>query len=671
MNRKSTRAHRSVCGCYARLTALGLVLMAPAGLSEARADAGPDVKPDRPAPQAWSSLLDAAAADATCKAIRAHVVEQAEETLGNARFGQPKTLAELKAGEGRSRYDPRAESLKRENQAPFALAMSDMVMMKDLETEMVLQAAVFRLTRDSRFRDRIVAQLEEVASWQTFQRQGWSLYSSEKGLPGGGRDGVWLGTGRGIRAVADTLAILPDTSLPAPLTAALSNLLEREIDRIVADWKSGVPGFVSDNAVGSLPWIVVSDGLIRACLTLGRDSHADAYEMGITHMLLALDAQGENGEYRDGLVFSYLEAVDAMLSAAHAAALDGDRRLLDHPFLRHLSSWIAHHIQPGNNLVNAFDAVSSARQAHAMRDALRQRVAVLVYTTCDPVARWMLQEQLGGAPDTLQGLAAAAVLAQPAVTAAPPPPYAYYNAGELAVWRSSWKSDASGLWVRGGSPDDTNDHHDRGHVSLTLHGEPVLIEAGTADRNEKRLMSHYQSGPSHNVLQVGFENPDEHIGVRQAHGWPACKPATVTVKRLDADGGELQIDASACYENIKQWKRIVQWDANRLSVQDLVDIPGNSVEVVLFRWHLGTDAEVAITDVKKQSVRVLTPTALITLTASAPIVVTQIKMPDHTLFADQQAHLHTCLVIRCTDPFSGRFALKTEMESPPVAAAAP
>ena len=56
-------------------------------------------------------------------------------------------------------------------------------------------------------------------------------------VPDGYWDGSWLATGTGVRALADTLELLPDGSVPPELMDKLRTLLRAEIKTISEDWK--------------------------------------------------------------------------------------------------------------------------------------------------------------------------------------------------------------------------------------------------------------------------------------------------------------------------------------------------------------------------------------------------------------------------------------------------
>jgi hypothetical protein len=92
-------------------------------------------------------------------------------------------------------------------------------------------------------------------------------------------------------------------------------------------------------------------------------------------------------------------------------------------------------------------------------------------------------------------------------------------------------------------------------------------------------------------------------------------------------------------------------------------------QIILFRWHLGTDSEVE-TRGDEGSERVIWEDAEIVFEASSPIHVTQVRLPDHTLAghdsSEKPENVHTCVAVRSAEPVSS-FFLRTRV-SPKVVA---
>ncbi|MCX5772507.1 MAG: heparinase II/III family protein, partial [Candidatus Hydrogenedentes bacterium] len=433
--------------------------------------------------------------------------------------------------------------------------------------------------------------------------------------------------------------------------AKLDALLETEIAGVDDDWQARRPWFVSSNNPVTNQWVLPSEGLVRACLILrartrGVDTHRDAYELGVKNLLAALDAHGQAGEFEEGFGYASF-TVTSLLHAAHAMAVAGDRRAIDHPFLRHFATWLVHHFQPGNMAINCFDAGGAFDAAKSTRPLL----SLLAVCTNDPVARWALSFQAGGPSNDLGGLAGRSL--EPVGVDAAPPLYAAYERAARVNWRDSWDDNATGVWVRGGHPLDQHDHQDRGHVNFICKGKPILIEAGTPSYDHPLMMTQYTPGVGHNVLQLGAAAPADSANAGELvwmPGWQkAGGVAPISVNRLDASGGDITVDATKCYDGVQLWRRRVTWDANSLAVSDEVQLAPDASDVILLRWHLGTNEDVAIREEAGEYALEFSGLR-ISIEPSAPVVVSQIKLPDHTLEGhtgdDDPGNVHTCIVVR-------------------------
>ena len=596
---------------------------------------------------AWGSVLDAVKQDTSLAADRDTFVELAREAAAKPIVQRAKTLAEI--GQHRTALDGRANALEDEIRETFALAMSDFSACNGLSDELPLLAAAFRLTQDDVFKDRVIAQLSEMASWAPLQRPGWTLYHPGARLPADGRDGNWLATGVGIRAIADALDLMPGNAVDAALRARLEDLLKREIANIVDDWQTKRPWFVrGDNAITN-QWVLPTEGLVRACLVNGVTENRDAYELGVKNLLKALDAHGPAGEFEEGFGYASFTTT-SLLHVARAMAVQGDRRAVDHPFLRNFPTWLVHHFQPGDMIVNCFDAGAARGGANRSRPLL----SLLASCTGSPVARWALTRQTEGPADSLPSLAAR--MQPPVDDGAAPPLFAAYERAARVNWRDTWKPDGTGVWVRGGHKLDQHDHRDRGHVNFISKGRPILIEAGTPFYHHPLMGSHFASGVGHNILQLGMAEPKAvNAGDTQVlPGWqPEGVIAPITVQRLDATGGDVKVEVNGGYEGLKRWTRNVAWTTETVAVRDAVELSDGQSNVILFRWHLGTNDDVTITRKDNLVCGAEWPAATLRFEASSPIGLTQVKLPDNTINTvsddGKPDVLHTCLVVQSTD----------------------
>ncbi len=590
----------------------------------------------------WAALIDAARENADLATRRDKFVATAREILAKPIVKRVYRYEDI--GKFRTWLDGRARALDGcPRQQWFALAMSDPAACCTIRRELSLLAVAYRLTGEEGFKAHIIAQLEETSRWSPLQRPGYTLYTpSPEPVPPDFNDGNWLATGSGIRGLADVLQIMPAGSLPEPLVERIHALLRKEVASIADDWHTRRSWFIRANNPRTNQWVLPTEGLIRACLVLGREQHPEEYELGVRNLLAALDSQGSEGEFHEGIGYAN-GTVKSMLHAAHAMAVDGDRRALDHPFLRRFPTWMAHHLQPGRFRINCFDAGGARTPRTDERS--RGLLSLFALVADDPVARWMLDRQFSSPSDNHVGLLALATRG----AQREPPCFAVYDSARRVNWRESWADDASGVWVRGGHRLDEHDHHDRGHVNFIYHGKPILIEAGTPSYDNPRIHTVYSTVIGHNVLEVPSSN------MKKA-------PASIKVRRLDASGGEVAVDPTAGYAAIQRWGRNVRWNAAGVDIVDEVLFAPDKPNIAVFRWHLGTRDEVTISGAGTRFV-ITWLDARITMESSVPITVALEMLPDNTVNLGEKVgpdHLHRCLVVRTAGPFVA-WTLKTSV----------
>ncbi len=612
-------------------------------------DAGDEVAVVR----SWAELIRDGAGNQACADAHASLVREAHKRL---ELGLVKRAYRLEdVGQHRTWLDGRSAALGPEIKETFALAMSDHATNRLVDEEMPMMAAAWVLTGEERFKERLIAQLDEVATWSPLQRPGWTCYHPKAKLPADGKDGSWLATGTGVRAIATALDIAGTGVLPETLMGQLHGLLEKEVEQITGDWKAKRQWFVKGRNVLTNQWVLPTEGLIRACLVLGKEKHAEAYELGVANMLAAIDAHGEGGEFEEGLDYASF-TVTSMFHAAHAMAIGGDERAINRPFLKRFCLWAVHHLMPGGLGINAFDAFASGviqRDCKHVREILG---AGAVFVD-DGYAKWALKEQLDGPMSDVTGLAACAGLTEGAKE---PPLFAAYERATRVNWRSSWREDATGVWVRGGHATDQHDHEDRGHVSFILKGKPVFIEAGTPAYHHPDLGRLFASGAGHNVLQVGLnETPPAGAEVRPVVvGWQKKGTvAPIAAHKLDAEGGHVSVDVSKGYDAVSKWIRGVSWGCESLTVHDAVELKEGVMEVVVFRWHLGAREAVEIKGGGKLF-EVVLPWAKVMIEATEEIELRQEMREGHSLVAcgwDDPIPYpkHVCLVMRTVGVVGG------------------
>lgn len=540
----------------------------------------------------------------------------------------------------------------------YALSLSDSQNADLLVWELPQVAAAYRLTGDRSFLQRAVAQIDEMCTWQPLQRPGWTLpYYSP--MPEGG-DGVWLATGQDLIALSQTLDMLPAEALPAPTRAKVDALLDREIRRIVDDWKAKRSWYVREQATASNQWVVPTAGLVVACVAAGPEKYPEAFELGIANLLKSAEAFGADGSVSEGLGYAMYWTMPAYCIAALAARDAGDPRLFDAPFLKNFPNWVALCLQPGESFINCFDFQGGARGKYHVSTRTMIRLSAL---TQSPGFSWLIGEKFRYAKPGLYGLL---TLNMAGREAGAPPLWGLFRRAHWAVWRSSWRENASGVWVRGGDRDDRHDHNDRGHVNFIPHGQPLLIEAGTINYGDPLKKPEFDSVVGHNVLQVGGDF------------YPKKMPAPITVNRLDQEGGDVIVPAGAGYPQAEEWTRRVVWDRDEVTVTDTVRL--KQPDRILFRWHLGSEQPLEVKDSSPTAGRVLlpageirfpgwigelpvtstwtppeldiiqTPAADITVTADKPITLCQGKNYDATLKYGMEKHVHTTLLVQSAGP---------------------
>ncbi len=600
----------------------------------------------------WGTLLDLARPAAEGKTIEA-VVNAARLAAQQGPVRRVYRYEDIGKDRSREPFPQICKVLEDEIRQTFALAMSDHLACTLLAQELPLLAAGYRLSGEDALRRRVLAQLEELATWSPIQRPGWTLYRPGSRLPADGKDGNWLATGTGIRAIANTLDLMGPESVGPDLVARIHALFEKEIVDIVDDWRTRRSWFIqADNPITN-QWVLPTEGLIRACLAVGVETHREAYELGVANLLRSMGAHGAAGEFEEGIHYAEF-TVTSMLHAARAMAASGDRRALGHPFLRHFPTWAAHHIQPGRFLINCFDAFGSRvprdSSANGVHGSFSRFWALLAVCTDSPLAKWVLLDQFDGPPADDVGLCCQALLAGHAAGAVVPPLFAAYERATRVNWRSNWSDDATGVWVRGGHATDQHDHMDRGHVNFILRGRPVFIETGTAYYDHPRFGPLFRSGCGHNVLQLG-DISHESAQTDCEAGWQKrAGVAPISVQRLDAAGGEVVLDGSKCYDRLESWHRRVTWSVADLAVTDHVTLAADQSDVVLFRWHLGV-TDMPTIQRRGDEIVIRCPDATIALAASAPIAAELVTFPDFTLvqrpWEDRSPdHLHVCLIVR-------------------------
>ena len=601
-------------------------------------------------PASWKSVLKAVRDSEACQPLARGVVAVADAALARPITKRAFSLSDAEA----ERIRAEMGEIGRERIELYALAMKDFANSGILERDLPALAAAAVLTGKQDNASRCVAQLDEAASWSPLQRPGWAHYLERVPMPKTGKEQAWLATGQSVRGIVTALDILPKGAINEDLDSRLRGLLQEEVRIISDDWKLKRSWFVECHSPSCNQWVLPTEGLIRACLWLGPDENREAYELGVANMREALDSHNPEGAWEEGLWYGAF-SLDSICHAVRAMAVAGDDRLAQHPYLSRCAEWMVQCIQPAGHVMNAFDNILGRRGGRTMM--LQPRVTMLADATGSEVACWALEHCLGGPSPTLPGLA---VRVRGVSPKEPRLHGAYHGGGACVLWRSSWEEDASGVWIRGGHPKDSHNHHDRGHVNVILGGRLALMEAGTPMYSHPKMATHFSSAMGHNVLQIGSEpilpGINEVVAGNPPRGWQRRGSAPFEVHRLDDTGGDVSVDVSACYEEGVSWVRRVRWSADSVGVSDTVRLP--QPDIPRFRWHLAAekDAEVAVgraADGKSATIR--WPGFTMALSATTPFAIETEVLLDTTLAGTDYGGEHPGVVIRpeaATDAFS-------------------
>lgn len=536
------------------------------------------------------------------------------------------------------------------NGLTYALAMSDCAQADFLREHGVQLAIAAAYLQRQDMIDRCVEILREVAKWRPLQRPGWTLYEDGRRMPPGG-DGVFLATSWGVGGIVDMLTVLGDR-VPADLRDRLRGLLREEVATIARDWADRRPWYVSGRAVASNQWAEPNVALVRACLFLGDEGLRDAYELGAENLAATLAASGQDGAFLEGVGYAQM-TMGSVCDAVAEMQRAGDARLASMPFMRGFWRWFLHMHMPGRRLVNCFDSKVSELPAWAITTPLGALVSAAI-ASGDPEALPALRSMFPEGNSTPAGIAYAAAIS--GVRAGPPassiPAFAHFPSERVVAWRSrfeppSARQTAMGVWVRGGSTDERNHaHRDQGHVSVYAGDRVVLMECGSPDYADPDYDPKYAEAAGHSIMQLGEVRP---------RGTPVDAP--LTVRRLDAQGGAVEVDSTRAYLSAARCVRIVEWDsAGKVAIDDSVELRSAAdAGAEWYRFHLGASEAVTIAGSGREW-SVAWPGCRMRITASLPVSVEQCEWPDRTA----RPYRHRALRVRSPGAET-RLELRTEL----------
>jgi hypothetical protein len=535
------------------------------------------------------------------------------------------------------------------NRDARALSMSDCRQADLLRRDGVTLALAVRQANRPHHAARMNELLAEVASWNPFQRPGWSLDSPSRKLPAAG-DGVNMATSWAMVGVVDILGILGDR-VPADLRARLEDALRRELGNVVDSWANARPWYVQSDTTTSNQWIDPNSAAVLACLHLRDERLRPVHDMAAGNLRRSLGSLQPDGAFLEGMAYAQM-SLPALFRAADAMARAGDRRLSDLPFTQNAWRWMLHMQMPGGNVVSSGDCRLSVLPNWATAAPL-DSLALAAVASPSPEAVSSLRSLFpecgiwGSAAAYAGRLAEVAPRPVPAVQ-----PWASFPSQQMVTWRESWSrpGDASrelGVWVKGGTRlERSHGHRDQGHVSVFLGSTPILMERGTCDYGDQSYRSEYASARGHGIMQVDPVEPPN-----------AAVDAPLAVERLGADGGRVRIDSTAAYRSARRCVRTVAWDASgSVTISDDVALAGlQPAGTEFFRFHLGTASMPAVTRTEGGWL-VEWESARIRISADVPLVLTAVPSAN----ALRQPFVHHVLSVRAEGPASS-MALSTEV----------
>lgn len=355
---------------------------------------------------------------------------------------------------------------------------------------------------------------------------------------------------------------------------------------------------------------------------LEQEEYTLDYERGVVGLLDVLDATGQFGDIRGGALRS-LNVNHALTQAAYIGALRGDDRLRSHAYFAFAPYWLMHRFQPNGKPFLTHQA--TPEEAASLRSRTYGELIGLASLYPSPEIKWWFEnfgnEEIGA------GFAMTRKYLQE--TELPddfePPPYGVYPHAGVLFWRSNWTPSADALMARGAVENDPNAKLDAGHVTWIAHGDPVLTKADARaeaepvdyeNRSAKSGAVETWTIPAHNVLRIG-ENK------------PTSGHAPIVTRELNAQGGNLRIDASALYPELSQWHRDLFWETGgELRIIDTINYEFGQRERTSLFWHLSATKPVGIQTDRSRSIIEWDDFAVV-IQGNSPLELEQFLVPDY------------------------------------------
>jgi len=566
----------------------------------------------------WNALFQRAASNDMMSRMIAQIVDIG----GRSTFTNPDnyrryaSMSEMPA----NKIDPMVNGTPPSRKELFALATVDCTQTNWLMTNGAMAAVAAKQSGDAARLQSCIAMLEELNKANPLQRTGWTSYDPAVPIPPDG-DGVWLATGWGLTAIADMCMILGD-SIPPELRGRLEAQTREEIKRICVDWRDRRPWFVKSNYVVSNQWIEPNLGLIRACLFLGDPALLPAYNLGVENILASLAAQGDRGEFLEGVSYAVM-SLQGVHEVMELVKLTGDSRAASSGFGSNNWKWFSNMHLPGNLLVNCYDSKLSMLPDYCFTVPFSGFSSGAIASGPDSVSSMRFLYPNPTPIGELSALKYADFLAASSQSARMDlPPFAYFPGQEMVVWRTRFEPIAApqtayALWLKGGGLRENHIHREQGHVTIVVGNRLVISNCGTTEYNAPDYESGYAGPGGSSMMQVA--------GLKPCHQ-PVNAP--IFVNSLGTAGGNVDMNTSAAHPGAN-CTRNVSWDsAGNVRIIDNVSLPSAAASgTEIYRFHTGSAAQLNISGSDKEWDVTWNGTTL-HLSADSPIVVDQVTSPN-------------------------------------------
>ena len=592
----------------------------------------------------WPVVFETARSEPALRESLFRLDQGAQRGLNAARslYSRPVRLSEIDPSQLDSRHAAAGA-----NAEQFALAMADCAQSDFVRSAGVDLAVIAAYSNNPEYLRKCLDILSATKDRVPFQRPGWTLYDPGSRLPPGG-DGVWLATAWGIDGVVEMLSVLGDR-VPADLRSELARRLRSEVAQIVRDWAQERPWYVKSRAFQSNQWIEPSVGLVKACLFLRDPELLDAYNLGVQNLAASLARLGGDGAFSEGVSYAAMTS-GSLLRVLDDLRLNGDERCHGFAWPRENWKWWAHMVMPGRQFVNCFDSKMSEMPTWAVRNPLPSMMQAAV-SSGDPSAMSIYGRLFPGeASSSVSSIRYLMSLSRRTSGPTSLPNFAHFESQQVLTWRTAWEppsgtQSAMGLWIRGGSPQDSHSHRDQGQVSVYNGDRIILMDCGTPDYSNLEMESKYAGPGGHGTVQVGALSP---------HAAPVDVP--LATRRLDESGGEVFINLRPAFPGTVQCDRSVRWSGEGIvEFHDRIKFANEiGPDTVVLRFHTGAVAPLEVTSTA-EATEVKWPGVSFRIFGSK-VEVMEEQWPD----AVRSPYLHRSIAVRCREA-STSFDLRSEL----------